>query len=267
MKKLNFKIKVRHFEKMIQENSPLILTALGVAGTIGTAVLVGKASWKAAQTIEDAEFHVQQGDVLPTTKDKALLVWKLYLPAVGVGSATIACIVMSHRISARRLAAMTGAFALLAKDREEYRDKVLETVGLKKAGEIDEKVAASQIASYGAPGGLLDPAKSWFLDMASKRYIATTTETLKGAQNEINFTILNHGDASLTDFYAQIGMDPTSVSDKLGWNRQNKCELKVTTILTEDRGAVACFEFIKGPVPNHWKSGPVDPDEISGLGA
>lgn len=261
---MKLKIQARHIGKIIQEQSPLILTALGVAGTVGTAVLVAKASWKASAQVDAVA--IESGTAL-TKKEQALKVWKLYIPAVGVGALTITCIVAANRIQTRRLAAIVAGYAVLSGDFDDYREKASEMLGGKKSAELDTARGKKLMAEATGPNitGPMPDGKSWFLDKTTKRWHITTMETIKGAQNEINYTILNHGDASLNDFYAQIGMDPCDLGDKVGWNKKNKVELKFTSILTEDRGAVGVFEFVRGPVPNHWKwdkSIDTDPNDL-----
>ncbi len=68
---------VKKSEKPITDNSPAILTAIGVTGTLTTAYLTGKATFKAAEILQ-AEFEEYRPC---TTKEKAQFVWKLYIPA------------------------------------------------------------------------------------------------------------------------------------------------------------------------------------------
>lgn len=268
MKKLKIQPKqaARHLSKNIQMNSPTILSAVAVVGVAATGYLTFKATWKGAKRVEDVESmeRVRGESRERTAMEKSLLIWKLYIPAVATGVGTMGCIVLSNRIHARRAAAMVAAYGVLSGDFDEYKEKARELLGAKKADEVDQQLVKRQIERNPAPTGLLIPdGQAWFLDKASGRYCLTTYETIKGVQNELNYTIINHGDASLNDFYTQLGMDPIRIGDLLGWNRKNKVDVKFTPQLTDDRGAVVAFEFIRGPIPTPWKdAAKIDPDDL-----
>ena len=77
----------KKFEKLLTDNSPVLLTSVGVAGTIATAVLTGKASFEAAKIIDEVENNpLTTTDYALETKEKVELVWKLYIPPAIVGA-------------------------------------------------------------------------------------------------------------------------------------------------------------------------------------
>src|SRR4051794_16437805 len=83
------------------ENSPEILTAIGVTGTITTAYLTGKASYKAYTVIAVEETRVSEDPDLAralSKKETIKAVWPLYIPPVIAGGLTVASIVMANRI-------------------------------------------------------------------------------------------------------------------------------------------------------------------------
>lgn len=261
--KLNIKQTARHLGKNVQVNSPTILSAVAVVGVAATGYLTFKATWKGARIYEDKKTleNVHGEGHEWTTAERALLIWKLYIPAVATGVGTIGCIVASNRIQARRAAAMIAAYGVISGDFDEYKEKARELLGAKKADEVDQHMAKKDIdkAVVSTKGILVPDGKSWFLDSATKRTLITTRETIESAKNEMNGTILNkdggNGDVSLNDFYSQIGLDPAEgIGDLLGWNKNHLCQIEYTPMLTEDRGAVTAFHFRRGPVPNYWKS-------------
>ena len=97
---------------LVNENSTVILTGAGVVGTVGTAILTGRASFKAAQIIENEkedqrnalEFPDKE-EIRPFSKtEKVKMVWVHFLPPVAAGAATVTCIVLAHRISSKKIA-------------------------------------------------------------------------------------------------------------------------------------------------------------------
>ena len=256
---MNLKIQARQFGKLIQQSSPTILTAVGVVGVVGTAVLVGKASYEAAHVVERK--YEEQEEVKPegtlllalTTKEKALLVWKLYIPAVGVGSLTIAAIIASNRIHARRLAALAAGYAILSKDFDEYREKAYEALGIKKADELNKDLAKKKMDATPLPyGAVLPDGKTWFCDMSTMRYFPSTMESVKWAMNDINHRLNNQSDQSLNNFYEALDLEVTEqIGDILGWSPGMKVDLTFVPVLTDTHGAVTAFKFTSGAVPKY----------------
>jgi hypothetical protein len=262
--KINPKVAVRHLGRNIQTNSPTILSVVAVAGVAATGYFAVKAGMESAKKIEDDRYKesIRSDRVTPpkerTAQEKALLVWKLYIPAVVTGTATIGCIVASNRIQARRMAAMLAAYGVLSGDFDEYKEKAQELLGQKKTTELREHMGERKQTNYPVPanGVLVPEGKSWFLDARRGVYLLTNREFIDGTVNEMNFSILNHGEASLNEFYTQLGMDPVGYGNYLGWNQKHKCAVKYTPIISEDRGAVTVFEFQNGPRPDFFKGEP-----------
>lgn len=265
---MKLKVQARHIGRLIQESSPTILTAVGVVGVVGTAVLVGKAAFKSHEVVTQEGIkkdHAIMNKALEegtsyttgnplTLKEQFLHTWKFYLPAVGVGSLTIAAIIASNRIHARRLAALAAGYAILSKDFDEYRDKAFEKLGIKKSDELDKDIASGKIASSPpAPGGVLPQGKTWFCDMSSMRYFPSTMETVKGAQNDLNYTLNNNSDVSVNDWYEKVGLDSTTIGDLLGWKPTQRVEIVPKPLLVDEYGAVTAIQFRENPVPKFWR--------------
>src|ERR1700712_2735448 len=98
--KLNLNELARQAKKAISDNSPAILTALGVTGTLTVAYLTSKATFKAAEIIAaEVTLREDEGDTPLDTWDKVDLVWKQYIPAAGIAAMTVAAIVGANHIS------------------------------------------------------------------------------------------------------------------------------------------------------------------------
>jgi hypothetical protein len=76
-------------------------------------------------------------------------------------------------------------------------------------------------------------------------------ESIKEAQNELNFSINNNGSVSLNDFYSQLGLDSTTIGDILGWNSTEKVDITFQPLLVEEYGAVTAFRFAADPFPKY----------------
>lgn len=243
--------------KLITDNSPAILTAIGVTGTVTTAYLAGKASFKAAEIIADAEnesYGINNRPLEP--KEKVELVWRLYIPSIGVGISTVMCIIGANRIGTRRAAAMAAAYTLSEKALDEYKEKVVETIGKNKEQRIRDEIAQDRVNSNPpSSSGVIVTSGGDVLcyDMFSARYFQSSMETLKKAQNDLNYKILNDFYASLTDFYDLIGLSRTGLSDDLGWNSDKLLELRFSTIMSEDQRPCIAIDFNVSPVRDYFR--------------
>lgn len=239
-------------ERLLTDNSPAILTAIGVTGVITTAYLTGKATFKAAEVLEFEVSAQEPRTIWTDTK----LVWKLYIPAAASGAGTIACIICANRISTRRAAAMAAAFSLSEKAFDEYKEKVVEKMGEKKEEAVRAELAQERVDREAA---VLSPLpagsrKVWCKDAWSGRYFPSSMETIKKAQNDTNHEVLNYGYASLTDFYNRLDLEGTRDSDNLGWNSDKLMEVNFTTAISDDQEPVLVMDFAAAPIRNFFKS-------------
>lgn len=258
--KLNLKGTAKHAGRAIQMNSPTILTALGVAGVITTGYLAVKAGFQSHQKLEDDRYArgIRRTATEPppaerTTQEKALLVWKLYIPAVGVGALTIVSIVASNRIQVRRMAALAAGYAVLSGDFDEYRDKARELLGEKKAKDLDDKVAEQKMLNNPPPQGIvIEEGKSWFCDLSTTRYFKSDRQHVEEAINKVNYHLLHSGEmyATLNTAYAFLGLPSTSIGDLLGWTNEQQVEFVPTPVLMPDGAAATGVKLTPEPSPD-----------------
>lgn len=267
--KLN--ILAKQAKQAISDNSPAILTALGVTGTLTVAYLTGKASFKAAEIIREAEDkdcrgnemcangHLSEGNPCPKDSsldnwDKIDLVWREFIPAAGICAMTIAVIIGANHISTRRVAAFASAYSMAERGFNQYKDKVLDKVGDKKEKEIRDEVAKQQLRDHPArktPIIITGKGDHLCFDAHSGRYFQSDIERVRSAVNDINFQILNGGSdsASLSDYWNLIGLDPTSGSDDIGWRTDKKLECHYTSELTKEGVPCLVITFLTLPKP------------------
>jgi low affinity Fe/Cu permease len=234
-------------EKFVTDNSPGILTGLAVAGAVTTAVLTGKASFQAAKIIQDEWDAENMGN-----EEKFHLTWKLYIPAAVTGAATITCIVAANRIGTRRTAAIAAAFKLSEQLTDEYKNKVVKTLGAQKEEKMRSELAAERMErAGGADQIIIIGSEVVFLDELSGRFFKHEMEKIKAAVNEINYQVNNNYFASLSDFYDKIGLDHTEFSDEFGWNTDELLDpVYSATLLKDGRPAIA-ISYNKTPIRDY----------------
>lgn len=244
---------VKGARKYAVDNSPAILTAIGVAGVVTTAIFAAKGS--ALATVDIIHAESERTDAL-TFKEKALLTWKSYIPALSIGAATIACIVGANTVSTRRNAALISVYTLTETAFKEYKDKVVETIGENKETKVRDAIAQDRMDKSGLDNReIIITGKGEVLcyDGISGRYFECDMETIRKAQNDINHQVLNDSYASLNDFYHMIGIKDTSMGEDLGWNTDRLLEIVFNAVLTDDGRPCMGLDYSVQPTAGYHK--------------
>lgn len=212
----------RNVRVSLSKHSPAILIGFGIAGMITTTVLAVKATPKALEMIDDKKEELDVETLTPVETVKAT--WKCYVPAAISGAASIACLVGSHSVNARRNAALATAYKISESAFTEYRDKVVETIGEKKEKTVRDKVSKDLVEKNPVSNTeviITGKGQTLFYDHHSGRYFYSSIEKIQRAANKLNHEInTDPFDAgrTLNDLYGEIGLAPTATGDNLGWN-------------------------------------------------
>lgn len=243
MVKPNMARLIRSTRTLVTKHSPEILTGIGIAGMVTTTVLAVKATPKALALIEEEKRRrwkaSDDGDDSITNFEVTKLCWKCYIPAVVTGVASTACLIGASSVSAKRTAALAAAYQLSETALSEYRDKVIETIGEKKERTVREKVSEERVKQNPVNNSeviISHKGDTLFLEPVSKRYFMSDIENVRRAENMLNKQMLHDisGYVSLSDFYDEIGLDHTDMSDGIGWNVNELINIDFHAALTED---------------------------------
>lgn len=235
------------------ENSPKILTGVGVVGTVTTAVLTGRASFKAAELLYSQD---EDSADIPFS-EKVRMVWPQYIPAVGMGALTITSIIFANRLSAKEVAALATAYGLSEKKFEEYKDKVTEKIGINKETAVRDEIAQDRVNANPVNDRnviITGSGEVLCYDELTDRYFTSTVEDIKKAENTINFEIVNHDSVPLSRFYDELNIRPTPYSDEVGWNMDNRCEVQFSGVISKDGRPCMSIAFARWPKPNFEKA-------------
>lgn len=263
---------VNKVKYVLGDNAPTILTAVGVTGTVATAILTGRATFKAAEIISRetalAETELQlrtaaEGGSLIripaatlSRTEKVKLTWRLYLPPVATGAVTIACIVTANKISSKKIAALTFAAGVSERAFTEYKDKVVEKLGDRQDQKIRDEIAQDRVNANPPSGSVVVVGSGEVLcyDMLTGRYFKSSMEDIKRAENKVNYELINFNSCSLSFFYDEIGLEPTAYTDSVGWNMSNPLEVKFSTTLSPDNQPCIAIDFSRPPIHDYEKS-------------
>jgi len=253
--------------KIARDNSPAILTAIGVTGVVTTAYLTGKATFKAAEILREAEEirktefggpGFEPGDEELMWNDKFELVWKLYIPAAGSAVMTASAIIFANRIGNRRVAALISAYNISEKAFEEYRDKVLEKMGPKREQTVKDEIAQDRVTKNPVSKSQLvviqNGGATLCMDLHSGRYFNSDMETIRKAVNDLNAQVINESYASLTDFWDRLGLPRTAESDEIGWSTDRLLEVDYSATLDEHGKPCMTIGFRASPIRGYASS-------------
>lgn len=197
----------------IKKNASTILTCVGGAGVVGTAVMAVKATPKALERIETAE--EMKGEKL-TKMEAVQVAGPVYIPAVITGAATLACIFGANTLNKNKQAALMSAYALLDNSYKEYKNKVNELYGEGADQNVRAELAKDKYDTDEHKD--MDENTKLYYDDYSERYFEATTETMLRMENEINRKMAETEGVYLNEYFELVGLERTDYGDYMGWS-------------------------------------------------
>lgn len=249
MKKFNMLKKIR---KGIIKHESEILIATGITGMIWSTVMAVKSTPKAMKLIEQRkkELEYLENEKL-SVKETVKTTWKLYLPSIITTTLSAGCIITSNCINTRRNAALATAYALSERTLTTYRDKVIETIGDSKEKEIREKISQDAVVNNPITNSqviIASKGNTLFMDSISGRYFRSDIDKIRKAINEMNRRINLQNYVSLDEFYSEIGLDSTNISNNVGWNLDSGLiDIKFDTCMADNDEPCIVLDYYVEP--------------------
>lgn len=257
---------LQHIHKarfLLNHHSTTILTGIAVGGTVSTAVLTGRASFKAARILDNGDAVLiyedpENGNTYRELSrvEKVKLTWKLYIPPVATGLVTVTCMVVANKISSQKIAALAVAGGISERALQEYKDKVVEKLGERQNTAIRDGIAQDRVNanSTGQEVILVGQGQVLCYDLTTDRYFQSTMEEIRRAENDINAELLNHMSASLAEFHDKIGLKPTSYTDSVGWGSPEMFKVTFSTVMSPDGRPCIAIDFVRPPQLEYTKA-------------
>lgn len=258
---MNLHALINSGQRAVKSNAPSILTGVGVAGTVSTAILAAKGAFKAASHIradekdagtasdpKEREYAFLENE---NPKDRFLrrakLTWRCYIPAASSGVVTVAAIIGSNKVNAQRTAAAITAYSLTETAFIEYKDQVIKQIGKTKEQAIRDQVATERVAKTAPPAGSIVVAGSGNVmccELHTGRYFMSTMEKLRRAQNDVNAQINQQLYVTLDELYDILDVPHTSTSSNMGWTSEHGLlDMSFSSVLTPDGIPCIAFEY------------------------
>ena len=225
---------------VIAKNSPKILLATGIAGfvtTVAMAIHASEEGWEVHRSHEWArEKDVDGKNQYEYWLEEAKALVPVYLPTFLMGSASIACIVASSRIQAKRGAAALAAYSLAEKTLETYQEKVVERLGSDAEKEVrqetadklaEEDLETPPFVAERVYVPTKDDGKEWFRDGFTGRYFRSTRERIREAEATINKRLSSEVTVNLRELWYEWGLEDDMLSgEAFGWT-VGQCPLDI----------------------------------------
>ncbi len=238
----------------LKKRSPEILVAVGVVGTVVSAVMACKATTK-IDTIQDEtkdQMHkiheyarnpdlAEKYNAQDAKKHTAIVyaqtgvkLAKLYAPAVGLGILSISSILVSNNILRKRNMAISAALAAATQDFKDYRNRVIERFGKEvdhqlryniKAEEIEETITDEKGKEKKVKKSIevADPNASGYVKYFTRSNPYWEEDSsyvemfLRSQQNYANDKLKATGHLTLNDVYDMLGFHDSKAGMVVGW--------------------------------------------------
>lgn len=252
-------------EGFTKKNSPVILTGMAIVGVITTAYSAYKAGPRAEKILK--VYREDMRDCHPKDKEAKRAVvgeaTKKMIPVIAppiiMGSMTVACIIGSHSVSSRRIAALSAAYSLSESTVKNLNNKMEEMLGEKKTRAIKDSIMKDKMKADSvndqkvlSDNQLIIPNDGTVLckDLYSGRLFYSNAEKIKQAIAKCSYDIVSDMYISLNDFYEAIDspqLPPIPLGNDLGWNiddaQNGKLPIVLTALLTEDNKPCLCVDY------------------------
>lgn len=225
------------------KHSPEILTGLGVTGLFASVIFSIQATPKAMKSIENKKKEL--GKEKLTLGETISATWKHYIPTAITMATSTACIIGANSVNTRKNAALAAAYSLSETAFTEYKDKVREIVGERKANDISDDIERDKIRSdqpervtqveFVGVGGQL------FKDGITGRYFRSDYERVMQAERDLQRQMLpgrdpfdiDDGYITMDDVYIALGLEPNG-DDRRWYLKDGYIEFKPRAILLDN---------------------------------
>lgn len=259
-----------------QKNSPKILFATGIALMGATVVTACQGTLKVEGVLDelrdDRDAIKSAGENHPerytdrelsklnayvTIKGFSKLV-KLYLPAMTLGVAAVACFTASHNILNRRNAGLSAALAATDRALKNYRERVVEELGEDKDREFmfgteereeivtDAKGKEKVVKKTSFGHGRSPYAALWGRDTSSEwsHIPEYNLMKLRSVEKYATVRLNTRGHVFLNEVLDELGLDRTQAGAVVGWLKDSDGDGYVSLGILEDGDGDEAIRFL-----------------------
>lgn len=255
----NFSGLVQVGKTFIQANRPELLLGAAITATIGSVVLAAKGGYEARGIVEaeerDREYSQDPRPLPLTTREKAELTWKCYMPAaittVGALGSTTGLHFVHIKEKKALVAAGLAAVEEVKAEAKRFSDEIDNALTPAEKKDIQDRIfernvnPATGVAVMQNTDGEVE---EFYLirDGKTGRDIWSNKIRVEDAVNELNNVLNGSGDAELNHFYTLAGFGSIPEGDRIGWSGA-LVSLEWSTTVRDDGRPVRQFDFRPAP--------------------
>jgi hypothetical protein len=229
----------------VGNNGPTILMGAGVVGVIATNILTARAAVKSQGIPTEIQTTAEivnntEVDQNFTQQDKVKKVGQVYIrggvmlariwgPSIVVGGASIACLIVSHKIMLKRNTALMGAYLALETAYKAYRQRVVQEIGEERELELyrnptisrgiiaDETGQVCEIIDFDSD---MPSPYARFFDASSVNHSKTAEYNLmflRSQERAANDRLRAYGFLFLNEVYEALGLERSQQGQFVGW--------------------------------------------------
>lgn len=212
----------------VGENSPAILTGVGIVGLGATAYLTYKSASRVEGVVEYVEKQREDNLPIDTKYVGTELTGALALP-VATGVLAIFCIVSSYQILNGRNAVLSSAFSALSLEYNRYRQKYVDEHGKEEADKFfalqEREVTndAGEIVVEATPENKRSLTGVWFSE--SSEFVSDDIQYniayVEAVIKKLEVQIYNKGWVELNDVYSAFGLPEDRDGALLGFRHDD----------------------------------------------
>lgn len=238
-------------KQIVDKHGAVVLSIVATAGVIATGVAAAKASPVAMEKLRELEEENEHVDSL----EKVKAVAPIYGPTIAFGAGTIGCIAGITLLDRKHQATVMGAYALLSKSYNQYRDKVKEVLGIESYKKVNEEIAKDKLKNQKLEKVPTQQIEEMggndicvFYEATYDKVFERSFVEVLDAEYQLNRSLALNGFVSLADFYDLLGLDRTPESEALGWNQEMGFETGVCTWIDFTHELMEMADGLKGYV-------------------
>lgn len=269
------------------KHAPLIAAGVGIAGVIGVAVSASRDTLKAKRKMDaerdSIDFAIDQikrrsaeikgesasarsnvdpqksfdlksasYELIEKVKYVVPLVWKCYIPTAMISAATIGAVFLSWKFGRTQLKISKMATYMAEQTFQTYASNVKRRL---QDGSLTEETLAREeaeakglVKTKGSSSAIIiNGDQVPVVDRYSGRTFHSSIATIREAVNNVNEEIFGNLYSSLSDFYDHLGLEPTGVSDDVGWNADHPLKVSFDTTLLENGQPALVMDYELDP--------------------
>lgn len=237
MKHQNVSSIAKNVGRYISKNKSNICRYTGITLCVGATVSGVLATIKAVKKVNGKEL---------TKAEKFKAVWYYYIPAVTAEAFGVAFIIGSSKMDAKQHATLAAAYSMTTAAFNEYKEKVIETIGEKEEEGIKDGVMRDKVdRSVSKEVYVATNGDTLFYEPISDTLFVSSIYEVRKGLNNFNRDMLSEDSKAFNELAYEFGLKGLkTVGDEIGWNiNDGYIDIRFVGHISEDMRPCLALEY------------------------